>query len=74
MQRHDTAGLPGSWRATPRGTGSGAGSNGGATMPKMSVAGAGAWTPTILNLLVLITLEIAGYVALRYAFRSAHGG
>lgn len=32
------------------------------------------WTPTVANLVVLIALEIAAYVALRWAFRTAHGG
>lgn len=32
------------------------------------------WTPTVSNLVVLIALEIAAYVALRWAFRTAHGG
>lgn len=32
------------------------------------------WTPTVTNLAVLIALEIVAYCALRYAFRSAHGG
>lgn len=32
------------------------------------------WTPSLINLLVLVALEIAGYVALRWAFRTAHGG
>jgi len=32
------------------------------------------WTPTVANLVVLIFLEIAAYCALRWAFRTAHGG
>lgn len=32
------------------------------------------WHPTIVNLLVLVILEIIGYAALRYAFRTFHGG
>lgn len=32
------------------------------------------WTPTVANLVVLIALEIAAYCALRWAFRTAHGG
>lgn len=32
------------------------------------------WTPTVANLIVLVALEIAGYCALRWAFRTAHGG
>ncbi len=42
-------------------------------MPTIT-AGGGNWTPTTVNLAVLILLEIAGYIALRYAFRSVHGG
>lgn len=44
-------------------------------MPSVKAGGGnGAWTPTMVNLAVLIALEIGGYIALRYAFRSAHGG
>lgn len=32
------------------------------------------WTPTVANLVVLVALEIAAYCALRWAFRTAHGG
>jgi hypothetical protein len=32
------------------------------------------WTPTVANLVVLVALEIAAYLVLRYAFRTAHGG
>ena len=32
------------------------------------------WTPTVSNLLVLVALEILAYMALRWAFRTAHGG
>lgn len=32
------------------------------------------YTPTVVSLLVLIALEIGAYMALRYAFRTAHGG
>jgi hypothetical protein len=32
------------------------------------------WTPTVGNLIVLLALEIAAYIALRWAFRTAHGG
>lgn len=32
------------------------------------------WHPTVLNLAILIVLEMAAYAALRYAFRTAHGG
>lgn len=33
-----------------------------------------AWSPTVANLVVLVLLEIAAYCALRWAFRTAHGG
>lgn len=39
-----------------------------------SVRNESGWTPTLVNLFVLIALEIAAYVALRWAFRTAHGG
>lgn len=32
------------------------------------------WSPTVVNLLVLIALEIGAYVLLRWTFRTAHGG
>lgn len=32
------------------------------------------WTPTVSNLLVLVLLEIGVYMALRWVFRTAHGG
>lgn len=32
------------------------------------------WTPTVSNLLVLVLLEIAVYMGLRWVFRTAHGG
>lgn len=32
------------------------------------------WTPTVSNLVVLVVLEIGVYIALRWAFRTAHGG
>lgn len=67
--RRDQTGLPGSWRAAPPGQGSGGGSRRVMTMNQ-----AGNWTPTTVNLLVLIALEIGGYIALRYAFRSVHAG
>ena len=34
----------------------------------------GGWSPTVGNLVVLIALEIAAYLALRWAFRQTHGG
>jgi len=61
--------MPGSWRATPPGTGSGAGSP--QRTARVNTVG---WTPTVVNLLVLIALEIGAYIALRYAFRSVHAG
>jgi hypothetical protein len=36
--------------------------------------GAGQWHPTVMNLMVLIALEVVAFGALRWAFRSAHGG
>lgn len=74
MARTESPGaLPGSWRGAPPragGTGSMAGPAGVAT-PGTNRAG---WTPTVANLVVLIVLEIAAYAALRWAFRTAHGG
>lgn len=32
------------------------------------------WSPTVTNLMILVLLEFAAYAALRYAFKSAHGG
>lgn len=32
------------------------------------------WQPTVLNLVILIVLELLAFAALRYTFRSAHGG
>jgi hypothetical protein len=32
------------------------------------------WTPTVVNLAILVLIEVAAYAALRYAFRTAHGG
>lgn len=37
----------------------------------MNPNGGGAWHPTVVNLLVLIALELAGYSLLRYVFRNA---
>lgn len=34
----------------------------------------GSWEPTVLYLLLLVVVEIVAYGALRYAFRSVHGG
>lgn len=38
------------------------------------VSQAGSWTPTVSNLVVLVVLEIVAYCALRWAFRTVHGG
>lgn len=38
------------------------------------VSSGNGWSPTVVNLLVLIGLEIGAYMALRWAFRTAHGG
>mgnify|MGYP001616336392 CR=1 FL=1 len=32
------------------------------------------WTPTVSSLLILVLLELGAYAALRWAFRTAHGG
>lgn len=32
------------------------------------------WHPTVVNLLVLVVVEIAAFAALRYFFRTFHGG
>lgn len=48
-----------------------AGPKGALTLP---ASGAKTWTPTVVNLAVLVVLEIAAYIALRWVFRSAHGG
>lgn len=74
MARRDQASLPGSWRGAPPvagGQGSGIGPAGAITTP---MSRAGGWTPTVANLIVLIALEIVAYIALRWAFRTAHGG
>ena len=42
--------------------------------PETGPRAASNWTPTVANLVVLIVLEIAAYCALRWAFRTAHGG
>lgn len=34
----------------------------------------GPWEPTVTYLLVLIVLEFVAYAALRYTFKSVHGG
>jgi hypothetical protein len=74
MPRFDQAALPGSWRGAPPkygGQGSMAGPRSANITSKASEAG---WTPTVANLVVLVALEIAAYCALRWAFRTAHGG
>lgn len=75
MPRYDQAPLPGSWRGAPivgGGQGSMAGPRSANVVPRQS-SGTG-WSPTVANLVVLIALEIAAYCALRWAFRTAHGG
>lgn len=59
--------------APPRagGTGSMAGPKGSGSRALFSADG---WTPTVSNLCVLVLLELGAYVALRWAFRTAHGG
>lgn len=59
--------------APPRagGQGSGMGPKGAGSRPLFKSDG---WTPTVSNLVVLVALEIGAYVALRWAFRTAHGG
>ena len=72
MPRRDQASITGYWRGAPPvagGQGSMAGPAGAGTGQR-----AGGWTPTVANLVVLIALEIAAYIALRWAFRTAHGG
>lgn len=48
-----------------------AGPKGAGSRPLFSADG---WTPTVSNLCVLVLLEIGAYIALRWAFRTAHGG
>jgi hypothetical protein len=48
-----------------------AGPKGAGTRPLFNSEG---WTPTVSNLVVLVFLELLAYVALRWAFRAAHGG
>lgn len=43
-------------------------------IPAPGAAAGSGWTPTVVNLLVLIGVEIVAYCLLRWAFRSAHGG
>lgn len=38
------------------------------------IASGGQYEPTVVALIVLILLEFAGYVALRWSFRTVHGG
>lgn len=53
------------------GQGSMAGPKGAGSRPLFKAEG---WTPTVSNLIVLVVLEIVAYAALRYVFRTAHGG
>jgi len=75
--RPDQRSLFGTWRGSPPvygGTGSGAGPRG-ITAPGSGPRSVGGFSPTVLNLLLLVALEIGAYVALRMVFnRSAHGG
>lgn len=76
-QRPDQRSLFGTWRGSPPmagGTGSGAGPRGLMTAGSGPRGGAGGFNPTVINLLVLVALEIGAYIALRYAFKTAHGG
>jgi hypothetical protein len=43
-------------------------------VPTRMSKGPAPWHPTVINLVVLILLEMVAYAALRYAFRTAHGG
>lgn len=69
--RPDQGSVGGTWRGAP-------GSSGGSPMVPVTAAsrgvGRGGFTPTVASLLILIGLELAAYVGLRYAFRIAHGG
>ena len=42
-------------------------------MPAVGAGGVGAtkngWSPTVVNLLVLVVVEVAAFAAIRYAFR-----
>lgn len=53
------------------GTGSMAGPKGAGTRALFNAEG---WTPTVTNVVVIVALELALYVVLRYVFRTAHGG
>jgi hypothetical protein len=67
----------GTWRGSPPmkgGTGSGAGPRGLTTTGTGPRIGSAGFNPTVINLLVLVALEIGAYMALRYAFKTAHGG
>lgn len=78
IDRGLSAGSPGPgsgyYRGAPPkagGQGSMAGPKGAGSRPLFKAEG---WTPTVTNLVVLVALEIGAYVALRWAFRTAHGG
>jgi hypothetical protein len=65
---------PGYWYGSPPkagGTGSMIGPSG--TVQAGKPAGR-TWHPTVVNLLILVSLEILAYGLLRYAFRTVHGG
>lgn len=72
--RRDQSSLPGSWRGAPPVAGGQGSMAGPKTAERISLFGGGQWSPTVANLLVLIALEIVAYCALRYAFRTVHGG
>lgn len=50
--------------AGPRGTGT----------PGVTPSTGTTWSPTVANLVVLVVLEIVAYCALRWSFRTVHGG
>jgi len=84
--RYDIAatGLPGNFRGSPPragGTGSGAGPSQADHTPKLrnrwrrrGGSGGGQWSPTVVNLLVLVAIEVGLYIGLRVLFKTAHGG
>lgn len=46
----------------------------GMSSPVNRLRGNGAFTPTVLSLLLLVTAEYAGFIMFRRYFRHAHGG
>lgn len=76
MMRADQRSLFGTWRGSPPiygGTGSGAGPRG-ITAPGSGPRATGTFSPTVVNLLILVGVEVAAYIALRMIFKTAHGG